>query len=129
MPFGMIGRTGPEMRQVVGFGDRSTGKSIFGGEFGARHCNQLGLYGVRVRQRRDAALLPNYFGQTCFFSRRVDDSGCFEVTDRNRRMTLGALCFCLAHNLVSRVSDDIVSDINSSDYSTHRDGGIHHRKF
>ena len=53
------------MRQVVGFGDRSTGRgTVFWGEFGARHCNQWGLYGVRVRQRRDAALFPNYFGQT-----------------------------------------------------------------
>ena len=48
MPFGIIGRTGPEMRHVVGFGDRSTGRSTFGGELGARHCNQWGLYGVRV---------------------------------------------------------------------------------
>ena len=24
------------------------------------------LYGVRVRQRRDAAFFPNYFGQICF---------------------------------------------------------------
>ena len=47
MPFGIIGRTGPGMRQVVGFGDRSTGRGIFGGEFGARHCNQWELYGVR----------------------------------------------------------------------------------
>ena len=65
MPFGIIGRTCPGMRQVVRFGDRSTGRGSFGGEFVARHCNQLGLYGVRVRQRRDAALFPNYFGQTC----------------------------------------------------------------
>ena len=43
MPFGIIGRTGPGMRQVVEFGDRSTGKGTFGGEFGARHCNQWGL--------------------------------------------------------------------------------------
>ena len=42
------------------------GKGIFRGEFGVRHCNQWGLYGVRVRQPRDAALFPNYFGQTCF---------------------------------------------------------------
>jgi len=35
MPFGVIGRTGPGMRQVVGFGDRSTGRGTFGGEFGA----------------------------------------------------------------------------------------------
>ena len=41
------------------------GKRYFGGEFGARHCNEWGLYGVRVRQHRDAALFPNYFAQTC----------------------------------------------------------------
>ena len=42
------------------------GKGHFWGEFGARHCYQWGLYGVRVRQRRYAALSPNYFGQTCY---------------------------------------------------------------
>ena len=34
MPFGIIGRRGPGMRQVVGFGDQSTGKSTFGANFG-----------------------------------------------------------------------------------------------
>ena len=29
MPFGIIGRTGPGIRQVVGFGDRSTGRGTF----------------------------------------------------------------------------------------------------
>ena len=48
--FGIIGRTGPGMRQVVGFGDRSTKRGTFWGEFGARHCNQWRLHGVRVRQ-------------------------------------------------------------------------------
>jgi len=43
MPFGIIGRTGPGMRHVVGFGDRLTGRGTFGGEFGARHYNQWGL--------------------------------------------------------------------------------------
>ena len=43
MLFGIIGRTGPGMRQVVGFGDRSTGRGTFKGEFGARHRNQWGL--------------------------------------------------------------------------------------
>ena len=62
MPFGTIGRTGPDMRQVVGFGDRSTRRGTFGGEFRARHCNQWGLYGVRLHFRSDAALFPNYFG-------------------------------------------------------------------
>ena len=36
MPFGIIGRTGPGIRQVVGFGDRCTERGTFGGEFGAR---------------------------------------------------------------------------------------------
>ena len=48
MSFGIIRWTGPGMRQVVGFGDRSTGRGILGGEFRACHCNQWGLYGVRV---------------------------------------------------------------------------------
>ena len=65
MPFGIVDRTGPGMRQVVEFGDRSTGRGVLGDEFGEHHCNQWGLYGVRVRQRRDAALFPNYFRQTC----------------------------------------------------------------
>ena len=73
MLFGIIARTGPGMRQVVGFGYRSTGRGTFGGEFRARHCNkkgthcnQWGLHGVHVRQCRDTALSPNYFEQTCF---------------------------------------------------------------
>ena len=61
IPFDIIGWTGPGMRQVVGFGYRSTGRGIVGGEFGAHHCNQS----VRVRQCRNATLFPNYFGQTC----------------------------------------------------------------
>ena len=43
LPLGIMGRTGPGMRQVVGFGDRSTGRGTFGGEFAARHCNQWRL--------------------------------------------------------------------------------------
>ena len=66
MPFGIIGRTDPRMRQVVGFGDRCTGRGTFRGEFAARHCNKWGLFGVCMLQRRDAALFPNYFGQTCY---------------------------------------------------------------
>ena len=37
MPFGIIGRTGPGMRQLVGFGDQSTVRGIFGGKYGAHH--------------------------------------------------------------------------------------------
>ena len=36
MQFGIIGRMVAWMRQVVEFGDRSTGRGTFGGEFGAR---------------------------------------------------------------------------------------------
>ena len=49
MPFGIIGRTGPGMKQVVGFGDRSTRSGTFGvnlgraivtnGDFTAYVCN------------------------------------------------------------------------------------------
>ena len=46
MRFGVVGQTGPRMRQVVGFGDRSTGRANFGGEFGVCHCNQWGLCGA-----------------------------------------------------------------------------------
>ena len=41
------------------------GNGYFWGRIWGRHCNQWGLYGVNVRQLRDAALFPNYFGQTC----------------------------------------------------------------
>ena len=34
------------------------GKVYLWGEFGARHCNQWRLYGVRVRQRHSAATRP-----------------------------------------------------------------------
>ena len=33
MPFGIIGRTGPGVRQVVGFGDQSTVTGTFGVKF------------------------------------------------------------------------------------------------
>ena len=43
MPFGIIGRTGPGMRRVVGFWCRSLGRGTFEGEFGTSHCNQWEL--------------------------------------------------------------------------------------
>ena len=48
MPFGIIGRTGPGMRQVVGFGD----PPMHGKGFEVRHCNQWGLI------RRTCATVP-----------------------------------------------------------------------
>jgi len=50
MPFGMVGRTAPLMSQLLGFGDRSTGRGILEGEYGVPHCNQWGLYTVAVRK-------------------------------------------------------------------------------
>ena len=45
MLFGIIGRTSPGIRQVVGFGDWCTRRDTFGGKFGA---HQWGLYSVRL---------------------------------------------------------------------------------
>ena len=52
MPFGIIDRTGPGMRHVVGFGDRSTGMGTFWGEFVACHCKPMGTL------RRTCATVP-----------------------------------------------------------------------
>ena len=40
MPFGIVDWTGPGIRQIMGFGNWSAGRSTFGGEFVARHCPQ-----------------------------------------------------------------------------------------
>ena len=61
MPFGVIGRTGPGMRQVVGFVDRSTGRGTC--TFGVNLGRAIEPMGTNFRS--DAALFPNYFGQTC----------------------------------------------------------------
>ena len=37
MLFCMVGRTGPGMRQIVGFGDPSTARGNFGGNYGTPH--------------------------------------------------------------------------------------------
>ena len=51
MPFGIIGRTGPGMRQVVGFGDRSTGRGIFGGNLGLQERTRDKLIIVLLKQK------------------------------------------------------------------------------
>jgi len=84
MPFGMVGRLGPGMRQVVGFGGRSTGRGNFWDEYGAPHCNRLRRSCAKVHElselrfgvvrvchrlrhwcitRGYTALSPNYFGK------------------------------------------------------------------
>ena len=42
--FGMVGRMGPGMRQVVEFGDWSTGTDNFWRKYEAPHCNQWGTF-------------------------------------------------------------------------------------
>ena len=48
MPFGVICRTGPGMRQVVGFGDRSTEMGTFGVNLGRAILTNWDFCGVRV---------------------------------------------------------------------------------
>ena len=58
MPFGIIGRTGPGMRQVLGFVDRSTGRVLLGanferaivtnGDFMAYVCDNASTVGAAV---------------------------------------------------------------------------------
>ena len=65
------------MRQVVGFGDRSTGWDNFGGECGSSRCNQWGVCSIAVRKCVNSrscswsgawgkgwrrGLFPNYYG-------------------------------------------------------------------
>ena len=48
MLVGIIGRTCPGMRHVVGFGDRSTGRGSFGGEFTAYVCDSAATVGAAI---------------------------------------------------------------------------------
>ena len=58
MPFCIVDRTGPAMRQVVGFGDRSTGRGTFGanlwraivtnGDFTVSVCASASTVGAAV---------------------------------------------------------------------------------
>ena len=65
MPFWHHRSDGSRDEVGMGFGDWSMGRGTFGGEFRAHRCYHWGLYGVCVRRRRNVALFPNYFGQTC----------------------------------------------------------------
>ena len=56
MPFRIVGRTGPRIRHVVRFWDRSTKRGTFGGEFGARHSNQWGLTFAATRRSSQITL-------------------------------------------------------------------------
>ena len=78
MRFGMVGRTGPRMRKVVWFGDRSTERGNIGIEYGAFHCNQWGLFTIGNYHCAAARLLLGEFlelqarraGEACRLSAR-----------------------------------------------------------
>ena len=63
MPFGIVGRTGPGMKQVVRFGDWSTGIWVL---LGANFGRSIVTNGT-LRPMCDAAIFPNYFGQICIY--------------------------------------------------------------
>ena len=46
MWFGTVDWIGPAMRQVVGLGDRSTGRGNFGTECEVPYCNQWGVCSI-----------------------------------------------------------------------------------
>ena len=78
MPFGIVGRTGPGMRPVLGFGDRSTGMGTFGGESGACSCNQWRLTFAATRPSSQITLgrlviIINYLGRqtSCIYFSRL----------------------------------------------------------
>jgi len=51
MQFGMVGRMVSGMRQVVGFGDRSTEGDNFGGGYGASHIVSNGEFAAKAVQK------------------------------------------------------------------------------
>ena len=53
----MVGRMGPGMRKS---GDQSMGRGNLGGEYGAPHCNQWGLWGIHCAKVREPSEL--WFG-------------------------------------------------------------------
>ena len=61
MPFGTVGRTGPRMRQVVGFGDRSTGRGNFGANMGRFIVTIGGLFTIGNSHCAAARLLLDEF--------------------------------------------------------------------
>ena len=71
MPFGIIGRTGAGMRQVVGFGHRSTGRGTLGadlgraivtnGDFTAYVCDSAATRSSSQITLADLLLLIGYF--------------------------------------------------------------------
>ena len=92
MPFGMVGLTGAWMRNVVGFGDRSTGMGNFTGKYGAPYCNQWGLFTIRNSHCAAARLLLAEFLE--LQARRASEA-C------RRRRSNAALCRMTAGRLVT----------------------------
>jgi len=58
MPFGLVGRLGQRMRQVIGIGDCPTQMGNFGVGYGASNCNQWGTLLRSCAKVREAIELP-----------------------------------------------------------------------
>ena len=61
MLFDTVGRKGPWMRQIVGFGDRSTGRGNLRGKYEAPRCKQLGHFAIGNSQCAAARMLLSEF--------------------------------------------------------------------
>jgi len=57
MPFGLVSGVGRRMGVLDGGGDRRRGRGSFGGEFGASHCNQWGLFDATLPKLLSAVLV------------------------------------------------------------------------
>ena len=103
MPFGIIGWTGPGMRQVVQFGDRSTAMGTFWSEFGAHHCNQWGLYSVHAIAPRCGPLPKLLWANLLLFRSAV--KACISVAELSNRgnwkiCSLIATCSMTLYDLI-----------------------------
>jgi len=82
MPFGVVSGVTRGIGVLDGGGDRRRRRGSFGGEFGAAHCNQLGLGGD--------ALFPNYIGEDLFSLDRFSAVSCLSARRTQRTVTADA---------------------------------------
>ena len=70
MRFGMVGQSGPWMRQVVGFGDRSTRRGNFGSKWGLFNIGNSNCAAVRLLLGEFLELQACRAGEACRLSAR-----------------------------------------------------------
>jgi len=115
MRFGIIGRTGPRMRKLVEFGDRFTGRSTFGVEFGVHHCNKWRLIWRTCATAPRRGPLQNYFGQTCLDCHSSDVS----MVHTQQCMAVRIFCKCPASTGAVAMNDLQETVWSSSSYLQH----------